>query len=112
MLKFMGSQTVGQDWATELNGSKYFVVGKVPDAGKDWEGEEDVRGWDGWTASLMQWTWTWAHSGRWWGTERPSVLQSMGSQRVGHDWATKQEQSKYRPTLMTVFANFKLTGKD
>ena len=33
------------------------------------EGEEGVREWDGWTASLMQWTWTWANFGRWWGTE-------------------------------------------
>ena len=41
------------------------------------EVEEGVRGWDGWT-SLMQWTWTWANSRRWWGTGRPGVLQSMG----------------------------------
>ena len=40
--------------------------------------EEEVRGWDGWTASLMEWTWTWANSGRWWGTGRPGMLQSMG----------------------------------
>ena len=38
------------------------------------EGEEDVRGWDGWTASPMQWTWTRANSGRWWGTGSPGVL--------------------------------------
>ena len=36
----------------------------------------------------MQWTWTWANSERWWGAERPGVLWFMGSQRVGHDWAT------------------------
>ena len=24
--------------------------------------------------------------------ERPGVLQSMGSQRVGHDWVTEQQQ--------------------
>ena len=56
-------------------------------AGKDWggDGEEGVREWDGWTASPVQWTWTWANSGRWWGTGRPGVLQSMGSQRVGHN---------------------------
>ena len=30
------------------------------------EGEEGIRGWDGWMASLMQWTWTWANSRRWW----------------------------------------------
>ena len=51
--------------------------------------EEGVSGWDGWMSSPMQWTWTWANSGRWWGTGRPGVLQSMGSQRVGHDWATE-----------------------
>ena len=52
---------------------------------------EGVRGRDSWTASLMQWTWTWANSGRWWGTGRPGVLQSVGFQRVGHDWATEQQ---------------------
>ena len=31
------------------------------------DGEEDNSGWDGWMVSLMQWTWTWANSGRWWG---------------------------------------------
>ena len=56
------------------------------------EGEEGDRGWDGWRASLMQWTWTWANSGRPWGTGRPDMLQSMGSQRVGHNWATEQQQ--------------------
>ena len=50
------------------------------------------RGWDGWMASLTQWTWVWANSGRWWRTGKPGMLQSMGSQRVGHDWATEQQQ--------------------
>ena len=54
------------------------------------EGEEGIRGWDGWTASLMQWTWTWANSGRRWGTGNPAVLQFQGSQRVGHNWMTEQ----------------------
>ena len=58
------------------------------------EGEEDVRGWDGWMTSLMQWTWTWADSGRYWGTGMPGMLQSMGSQRVTHDWVTEQQQMK------------------
>ena len=55
------------------------------------EGEEGDRGWDSWMASPMEWTWTWANSRRWWGTERPCVLQSMGSQRVRHDLATEQQ---------------------
>ena len=52
-------------------------------------GEEDNRGWDGCMASPTQWRWTWARSGRWWWTGKPGVLQSMGLQRVGHDWATE-----------------------
>ena len=52
-------------------------------------GEGDDRGWGRWMASLTQWTWIWVNSGSRWWTERPSVLQSMGSQRVGHDWATE-----------------------
>ena len=47
------------------------------------EGGEGVdRGWDSWMASLTQWTWAWASSGRWWWTGKPVVLQSMGLQRV------------------------------
>jgi len=39
-------------------------------------------------ASLTRWTWVWVNSGSWWWTGRPGVLRFMGSQRVGHDWAT------------------------
>ena len=52
-------------------------------------GEGDNRGWDGWVASPTRWTWVWVDSGSWWWTERPGVLQLMGSQRVEHDWATE-----------------------
>ena len=43
-------------------------------------GEGDNRGWDGWMTSLTWWTWVWVSSGSWWWTEKPGVLQSMGSQ--------------------------------
>ena len=52
-------------------------------------GEGDDRGWDGWMASLTRWTWVWVSSGSWWWTGRPGVLRFLGSQRVGHDWATE-----------------------
>ena len=52
-------------------------------------GEGDDRGWDGWMASPTQWTWVWVNSGNWWWTGRPGVLQFMGSQKLGHDWATE-----------------------
>ena len=48
-------------------------------------GEGDDRGWDGWMASTIRWTWVWVNSGSWWWTGRPGVLQFMGSQRVRHD---------------------------
>ena len=48
-------------------------------------GEGDDRGWDGWMASLTQWTWVWVNSWSWWWTGRPGVLRFMWSQRVGHD---------------------------
>ena len=71
--------------------AKNWLIGKDPDAGTDWRQEEKGtdRGWDAWMASLMQWTWVWAGSGSWWWTGKPGVLQSMGSQRVRHDWATE-----------------------
>ena len=43
-------------------------------------GEVEVRGWDGWMASLTQRMWVWVGSGTWWWTGKPGVLQSMGSQ--------------------------------
>ena len=52
-------------------------------------GEGDDRGWDGWMASPTQWTRVWANSGGWWWTGKLGVLQSMGSQRVRHDWVTE-----------------------
>ena len=51
-------------------------------------GEGDGRGWDGWMALLTRWTSVSVNSGSWWWTGRPGVLRFMGSQRVGHDWAT------------------------
>ena len=53
-------------------------------------GEGDHRGWDSWMASLMVgWTWIWVNSRSWWWTGKSGILQSMGSQRVGHEWATE-----------------------
>ena len=54
-------------------------------------GEGDNRGLDGWMASPTQWTWVWASSRRW-RTGKSGVLQSMVSQRVGHNWPSEQQQ--------------------
>ena len=47
------------------------------------------KGWDGWMASPTRRTWVWVTSGSWWRTGKPGMLQSMGFQRVGCDWATE-----------------------
>ena len=52
-------------------------------------GEGDDRGWDGCMASPTWWTWIWASSRSWWWTGKLGMLQSMGSQRVGHNWVTE-----------------------
>ena len=73
-------------WRTD-SFEKTLMLGKI-DAG----GEGDNRGWDGWMASTIQWRWVWVDSGSWWWTGRPGVLWFMGSQRVRHDWTTKEQQ--------------------
>ena len=57
-------------------------------------GEGDNRGWDGWMASLTRWTWVWVSSGSWGWTGNPGLVQSMGSQRVRHNWETELNWSR------------------
>ena len=63
-------------------------------------GEPDDRGWDGWMASLTQWTWVWVNSGSWWWTGRSGMLQSVGSQRVGHNWVTELNWTGLCPIMV------------
>ena len=65
-------------------------------------------------ASPTQWTGVWANSGRWWRTGKPGMLKSMGSQRVGHNWATQQQQQQIfpHPIFLILFSfPFLLQGK-
>ena len=80
--------------------AKSWLIGKDLDAGKDWKQEEKgMTGWDGWMASLTQWTWVWVSSGSWWWTGSPCVLQSMGLQTVGHNWVTELNWTELIPNL-------------
>ena len=63
---------------------KTLMLGGIGDRRR--RGQQRMRCW---IASLTRWTWVWVNSGSWWWTRRPGVLQFMGSQRVGHDWATE-----------------------
>ena len=69
--------------------AKNWLIRKDSDAGQDWGQEEKGMTedeMDSWMASPTQWAWVWAGSWSWWWTGQPGVLQSMGLQRVGHDW--------------------------
>ena len=78
-LKYFGHLMQGTDSL-----EKTLMLGKIED-----RGEGDGRGGDGWMASVTQWTWVWVSSGSWQWTGKPTVLQSIRSQRVGHDWVTE-----------------------
>ena len=74
-------------------------------------GEGNNRGWDGWMASLTRWTWVWVNSRGWWWTGRPGVLRFMGSQRVGHDWATELNvltRSKNLKPVLSLYYNINI----
>ena len=51
--------------------------------------EGDNRGWDGWMASLTQWTQVWVGSRSWWWTGRRGMLRFTGLQGVRHNWVTE-----------------------
>ena len=55
-------------------------------------GEGDDREWDGWMASLTQWTCIWVDSRSWWWTGRPGVLHSMGLQSHATEWLNCMRQ--------------------
>ena len=82
--------------------TKSWLIGKDPDAGKDWRQEEkemtedETVGWHHWLR-----TWVWASSGSWW-TGKPGMLQSMGLQRVGHDWATELNWTEWLNSQMIL----------
>ena len=133
VLRFMGSQRVGHDWATELKWTEYLIESSLDckeiqpvhlKGDQSWVvtgrtdywnsntlttwceelthlkrpwcwkrlragGAGDDRGWDGWMASLIQWTCLWVNSRSWWWTGRSGMMRSMRSQRFRHDWATE-----------------------
>ena len=75
-----------------------------------WEGlgageEGDDRGWDGWMASRT-WTWVWVNSRSWRWTGRPFVLRFMGSQRVGHYWATELNWIECLKVSSPIYSEF------
>ena len=84
---------------------KIWLIGKDPDSEKDWRQEDKgMTGWDDWMASWAQWTWVRASSGSWRWTGKPGMLQSMVSQRVGHNWVTELNWYSWILTILAINA--------
>ena len=64
---------------------KTLMLGKS--GGRRRQGRQRMRWLDGITGSMDM---SLIGPGRWWRTGKPGMLQSMGSQRVGHGWETEQ----------------------
>ena len=113
-LPSIGSHRVGHDWSDLaalncISGSCWLWL--PGDAGRYWGQEEkgmtedEMAGWHHW----LDGCWIWVNSGRWWWTGRPGMLQFMGLQRVGHDWATElnwSEVTTYFSAIMLVKPSF------
>ena len=99
--------------------AKSWLIEKDPDAGRDWGQEEKgmaedkMAGWHHWLDRHGS-----VNSGSWWWTGRPGVLQFMGSQGIGHDWATelnwpetktyrsrKKKKKEFEPLLQIIYKN-------
>ena len=93
--------------------AKNWLIGQDPDVAKNWRQEEKGwdRGWDSWMSSPTWWTWVWAISGGWWWTGKAGVLQSMGSQRVGHNWVTELKWTDWSIVDLPYCISFMCTSK-
>ena len=97
ILKEISPEYSLKDWCWSWNSNTLASWCKEPTHWKrSWcwkklkaEGEGNDRGWGGWMASPTWCTWVWASSRSGWRTGKPGVLQSMRSQRVGHNWVTE-----------------------
>ena len=95
---------------------KSWLIWKDPGAGKDWR-----RGAGGGGRYRMRWLDDITNSmdmslsknqtpitGSWWWTGRPGVLQSLGSQRVGHDWVTELNWIPFYPSFLISSMSIKV----
>ena len=104
-LQSKGLHRVRHDWSNlaSMRAHTHTHNGILLSHNKEWNNAiYKNRGWDGWIASQTQGTWVWASSGRWWRTGKPGVLQSIGLQKVRHDWATELNRIKLTKTRMDL----------
>ena len=79
-------------WSPE---AKSWLIGKDPEAGKDWGQEEKGMTEDelaGWHHQLKGHEFE--QTGRLWRKGKPGILESFGSKRVRHNWVTKTSNTQ------------------
>ena len=91
--------------------AKNWFIWKDPFAGKDWRQEEKgIR----WLDGISDSTWVGMSSRSSWCTGKPGVLQSMGLQRVRHDWANELNWTlfhyRYQALLSIIPCALHITG--
>ena len=79
--------------------AKSWLFGKNPNAGKEKAGEVDDKGWNGWMASLTQWTWVWASSGD---SEGPGSLACCSPWGCEQSDMTERLNNNNLPGLLDV----------
>ena len=79
---------------------KTLIPGKIE--GRRRRGRERMRLLEWYHQWLDGWTWVWGSSRSCWWTGRPGMLQSLGSQRVGHNWVTE-------PSFIITVGNLMMT---
>ena len=103
-LQYFGHLMQSADWF-----EKTLMLGKIE--GRRRRGRQRMNWLDGIKkkkvlALLTQWTWVWVNSARWWWTGSPGMLQSIRSQRVGHDWETELNWTSHDVQVSTPNSEF------
>ena len=101
------SSTLATSWRVDSL-EKTLILGGIGCRRR--RGQQRMRWLDGWMASLTRWAWVWVNSGSWWWTEGPGILRFMGSQRVGHEWATDRTELRTALQLKLIEKQNKSTS--
>ena len=73
------------------------------------------RGWDGWMASLTQWTWVWVDSGSWWWMDREAWRAAVhgvsGSRTRLSDWTEVTEDRDWEVSRLWGHWGYAFMGR-